>query len=61
MFVLVVITPTRAVVVVAGQRLYNAARSMRVLLVKTPTRAVVLILNVNAKSCHPAILSQPFP
>jgi hypothetical protein len=23
----------------------------------TPTRAVVLILNVNAKSCHPAILS----
>jgi hypothetical protein len=61
MFFLLVKTPSRAVVVVAGQRLYNAARCMRVLLVKTPTRAVVLILNVNAKSCHLAILSWPFP
>jgi hypothetical protein len=36
-------TPTSAVVVVAGQRIYNGARCMRVLVVITPTRAVVVV------------------
>jgi hypothetical protein len=38
-----VITTTRAVVVVAGQRLYNGARYMNVLLVITTTRAVLVV------------------